>query len=119
AHGFRPIIPKPVSGVSESWHFDHPGSHASVYDYAKNGKYLQMARSAILSIGVKIDPITNQEIAWQQSALIRLSFDPGPIDGAPGERTRSALKDAGCGEEEPSHHLDMLLRARYPAEFGI
>jgi hypothetical protein len=117
AHGFRPIIPKPVAGVSESWHFDLPGSHWAVYQYAKSGKpYAQMARSAILAIGVHVDLVADQGIAALQSGLIRLGFDPGPIDGCFGERTKSELRAAGCQLDQPEIRLNELLRAKFPAE---
>src|ERR1039457_3234285 len=69
AHGFHPIIDTPDPHRSESWHFDCRGSHDAVYQYVQAGKagtmlspYTQMAQSAILAIGVKLDVIPVQDV---------------------------------------------------------
>jgi hypothetical protein len=124
ARGFAPIIPKPIAGVSESWHFDFPGSHKAVYEYVKSGRsksgakpYAQMARSGILAIGVAVDYLADQRIGFLQSGLIRLGYDPGPVDGVLGSRTTDALKAAGCGEEQPELRLNELLEANFSSEY--
>jgi hypothetical protein len=77
-------IDAPNASCSEAWHFDCRGSHDLVYQYVKSGKaghsmapYTQMAQSAILAIGIQVDQVPDQDIAYQQAALIRLGFDPG------------------------------------------
>jgi hypothetical protein len=124
ARGFLPIIDAPISSRSESWHFDCRGSHDLVYKYVKSGKagvsippYTQMARSAILAIGVQVDGIPDQEVAWIQSGLIRLDCDPGRIDGVMGPRTLSAMREAGVDPDDPGGALGMQLKARFPEEF--
>ncbi len=123
ARGFLPIIDAPIAGRSESWHFDCRGSHDAVYKYVQQGKagasippYTQMARSGILSIGVQVDAVPDQAVALLQSALIRLGFDPGRIDGVIGARTLAALRDAGADPDDPAASLTSQLKARYPAE---
>lgn len=125
ARGFQPIIPKPVQGASESWHFDFPGSHKNVYQYVLSGKsgaigkpYAHMARSAILALGVHVDAMADQAAAQLQAALIRLGFDPGPIDGVIASRTRAALVAAGCDLESAAERLGIVLRERFPLEFA-
>ena len=130
AHGFTPIIETPDSRASESWHFDCRGSHAKVYDYVQAGKagsavapYTMMARSAIASIGILLDSAADQNVAFLQSALIRLGFDPGPIDGNRGSRTDKALENAGIKGEsstcaDQARTLVAALRAKYPQEFA-
>ena len=129
AHGFSPIIDTPDTRISESWHFDCRGSHSKVYEYVKAGKagaavapYTMMARSAIASIGILLDAAADQNVAFLQSALIRLGYDPGPIDGSAGARTVTALKDAGLeiGQLRYADHAQSLvtrLRAKFPQEF--
>jgi hypothetical protein len=124
AHGFLPIIDKPESSRSEAWHFDCRGSHAAVYEYVRSGKagaamppYTQMASSAIVSIGIRLDAVHDQDVAFLQSSLIRLGLDPGRIDGVMGDRTRGALKDAGAAGEDAAGVLCALLKEKFPAEF--
>lgn len=124
AHGFLPIIDKPESSRSEAWHFDCRGSHQAVYDYVRSGKagaamppYTQMAASAISAIGVKLDAIHDQDVAFLQASLIRLGLDPGRIDGVLGDRTRGALKDAGASGGDPAGALSALLKEKFPLEF--
>ena len=124
ARGFFPIIDEPIAGRSESWHFDCRGSHEAVYAYVQKGKagasiapYKQMAHSAILAIGVRVDAVPNQDIAWLQSALIRLGFDPGRIDGVMGDRTLSAMREAGADADDPSGSLTTRLKGRFPTEY--
>jgi len=124
AHGFTPIIDKPDPSRSEAWHFDCRGSHQAVYDYVRKGKagaamppYTQMAASAIASIGVQLDAVHDQDVAFLQSALIRLGLDPGRIDGVLGALTRSALKDAGVDGNDPAGQLSALLKKKFPLEF--
>jgi hypothetical protein len=124
AHGFSPIIDTPDPHRSESWHFDCHGSHHAVYEYVQAGKagtmlspYTQMAQSAILAIGVKLDTIPAQDVAFLQAGLIRLGFDPGRIDGVQGNRTVKALGDAGAEMGDPVTWLSNALRAKFPGEY--
>jgi len=124
ARGFMPIIDKPESSRSEAWHFDFRGSHQTVYDYVHSGKagaamppYTQMAASAISSIGVTLDAVHDQDVAFLQAALIRLGLDPGRIDGVMGDRTRGALKDAGVSGGDPAGALSARLKEKFPLEF--
>ena len=124
AHGFLPIIDTPESSRSEAWHFDCRGSHAAVYEYVRSGKagavmppYTQMASSAIASIGIRLDAMHDQDVAFLQSSLIRLGLDPGRIDGVMGERTRGALQDAGAAGDDAAGVLCAQLRAKFPLEF--
>jgi zinc D-Ala-D-Ala carboxypeptidase len=125
ARGFTPIIDAPDASRNEAWHFDCRGSHDAVYQYVKQGKggnqvppYTQMARSAIIAIGVQVDGLPEQGCAFLQAALIRLGFDPGAVDGVMGSRTQSALRDAGADTEDPAGSVSLLLRQRFPAEFS-
>ncbi|MGA8028546.1 MAG: peptidoglycan-binding protein [Bryobacteraceae bacterium] len=124
ARGFLPIIDKPDASRSESWHFDCRGSHSFVYDYVKSGKagtalppYTQMAQSSILAIGVNLDSVPAQDVAYIQSTLIRLGFDPGRIDGITGERTREAAKEAGIDLDSPFETLSRMLQATFASEY--
>lgn len=124
ARGFLPIIDKPLAGRSESWHFDRRGSHQAVYVYVQQGRaggsiapYKQMAHSAILAIGVHVDGLPNQDAATLQSGLIRLGWDPGRIDGVMGERTLSAMREAGVDPDDPMGSLGAKLKERFPEEF--
>jgi hypothetical protein len=124
AHGFFPIIDKPEPSRSEAWHFDCRGSHAAIYEYVRSGKagavmppYTQMAASAISAIGIQLDAVQDQDAAFLQSALIRLGFNPGRIDGVLGDRTRGALKDAGAAGDDPAGVLCALLKKKFPLEF--
>src|ERR1022692_2810004 len=119
AHGFHPIIDAPDPHRSESWHFDCWGSHGAVYDYVKAGKagtmlapYTQMAQSAILAIGVELEVIPAQDVAFLQAGLIRLGFDPGRIDGVMGNRTSAALQAAGADMAGLGSWMGEGLRAR-------
>lgn len=124
ARGFFPIIDQPMQGRSESWHFDCRGSHGAVFDYVQQGKagssiapYKQMAQSAILAIGVRVDTVPDQSVAWLQSALIRLGFDPGRIDGVLGDRTLAALREAGADADDPAGSLTTNLKQNFPREY--
>ena len=125
AHGFFPIVSKPDSGMSESWHFDCRGSHHQVYEYVRAGKagvavppYTQMAYSGILAIGITLDAVPSQDNAYIQAALIRLGFDPGRIDGIIGDRTKGAAKDAGIDLENPIDSLGEALRSKFSKEYA-
>jgi len=125
AHGFTPIIDKPESGRSESWHFDCRGSHAAVYRYVSSGRagavvapYTQMAQSGILALGITLDTVPLQDAAFLQAGLIRLGADPGKIDGVIGDRTRGALKDAGGTMENAAAWLDAQLRTKFVGEYA-
>src|SRR5262249_61856614 len=100
-----------------------------VYRYYENGKgnnfekpYQAMAASAIVAIGVDVDKFGDQQKeAAVQSALIRLGFDIGNLDGVIGPRTRGALQLAGVPSAEAQTMLTALeeqLRASFPAEFS-
>jgi hypothetical protein len=122
--GFFPIIATPDTKLSESWHFDLRGSHAGVYEYVQSGKagahlapYTQMAQSGITAIGVQLETVPDQDIAWVQGTLIRLGFDPGRIDGVQGDRTNNALKDAGVDVQDPVTGLSNLLQSMFPLEY--
>ncbi len=122
--GMVPIINKPDSGMSEAWHFEYRGSHQVVYDYAAAGNvradispYKQAAVSAILGLGIHVDQVKDQNIALVQSALIRLGFDAGPIDGDPGSRTFAALQKAGATMENAEQVLAPRLQESFPLEF--
>lgn len=125
AHGFYPVVERPDPALKEAWHFDCRGSHHAVYEHSKKsrgvgqaGPYPQMARSAILAIGVPLESLPDRDVAFLQSALIRLGFDPGPIDGRLGPRTRAALREAGCPDPEGAAAcLGERLRAAFPLEF--
>jgi D-alanyl-D-alanine dipeptidase len=128
AAGLVPIIAKPTSGVSESWHFERRGSHQLVYDYYKAGKgtnfdspYKAMAASAIVSVGIKVDKFgANQDAAYVQSGLIRLGADIGNIDGAIGKRSKQALTDLGISQASVAAMvagIDAVLKAKFPKEF--
>jgi hypothetical protein len=124
AHGFDPIIDRPDTSLSESWHFDCRGSHGAVYDYVSSGKagisippYAQMSHSSISAIGVPVDAVPSQDVAYIQSSLIRLGFDPGRIDGVAGDRTRGALEDAGVSLDSPFDALANLLRTKFSDEY--
>jgi D-alanyl-D-alanine dipeptidase len=127
-HGLSPIIKTPTAGVSESWHFDCRGSHDLVYQYYKSGKgtnfdkpYTAMAASAILSIGVKVDKFgSRQTEAAIQSALIRLGYEVGNIDGSIGKKTKDTLEEAGIPFTDAETVLTALeekLKAKFPGEF--
>ena len=122
--GMVPIIAQPNSGTSEAWHFEYRGSHQLVYDYAAAGNvradispYKQAAASAILGIGIHVDEAKDQTVALVQSALIRLGFDPGPIDGDPGDRTAAALQKAGATLDTAESVLAPMLQESFPQEY--
>lgn len=122
--GMVPIIASPNAGASEAWHFEFRGSHQLVYDYAAAGNvradispYKQAAASAILGLGIHADQIKDQSVGLVQSALIRLGYDPGPIDGDPGNRTVSALQKAGATLDTAEGVLGPRLQEAFPQEF--
>ena len=122
--GMVPIINKPDAGMSEAWHFEYRGSHQLVYDYAASGNvradispYKQAAASAILGLGIHVDQVRDQNVAMIQSALIRLGYDAGPIDGDPGGRTVAALQQAGATLDTAEGVLGPRLQEKFPQEF--
>jgi hypothetical protein len=122
--GMVPIINKPDSGISEAWHFEYRGSHQLVYDYAAAGNvradispYKQAAASAILGLGIHVDQVKDQSVALVQSALIRLGFDAGPIDGDAGGRTIAALQKAGATLDNAEQVLAPRLQESFPQEY--
>jgi hypothetical protein len=128
ANGLQPIIDKPDSSMSESWHFSCRGSHALVYDYYKKGKgtnfdkpYKAMAASAIVSVGVKVDKFEDGQVeAYVQSALIRLGSEIGNIDGQFGPKTDAALKQRGMqglSKDAIGGAVDKLLQKQFPGEY--
>jgi peptidoglycan hydrolase-like protein with peptidoglycan-binding domain len=76
-----------------------------------------MAQSGITAIGVQLETVPDQDIAWVQGTLIRLGFDPGRIDGVQGDRTNNALKDAGVDVQDPVTGLSNLLQSMFPLEY--
>jgi len=124
ARGFSPIIDSPIPTRSESWHFDCRGSHDAIYKYVQQGNagssippYTQMAHSAILAIGVRVDALPDQSVGYMQSALIRLGFDPGRVDGVMGERTLGAMRNADVDPDDPAGSLALRLKEKFPLEF--
>ena len=124
ARAFLPIIDKPDPSRSEAWHFDCRGSHHMVYEYTRKGKagvsmapYTQMAHSAILAIGVKVDTLPDQGIGSVQAGLIRLGLDPGRIDGILGARTTAALQAAGFDGGDAVGFVSAKLKEKFPLEF--
>lgn len=126
--GLVPIIDKPTSGVSESWHFECRGSHQLVYDYYKARKatnfdspYKAMAASAIVSVGIRVDKFgDNQDAAYVQSGLIRLGATIGAIDGAIGANTKKALTALGIDQSSTAAAvagIGAALKAKFPAEY--
>ena len=125
-HGFSPIIDTPDPHRSESWHFDCRGSHDAVYQYVQAGKagtmlspYTQMAQSAILAIGVELEVIPAQDVAFLQAGLIRLGFDPGRIDGVMGNRTSAALQVAGADMADLVSWMSDAVQAKFPGEYAV
>lgn len=126
-YGVYPIINTPNSSLNEAWHFDCVGSHNKVYQYYATGKatnmkpYQAMAASAILAIGIEVDMFKSKRVeASIQSSLIRLGYDIGSIDGVIGEKTKTALKQAGVNSlnlETILLDLENLLQQQYPQEF--
>lgn len=126
--GVVPIIAQPVSGASESWHFECRGSHQKVYDYyrEKLGRNFRspaaaMAASAIVATGVRVDAFGDKLAGAQiQSALIRLGAILGNLDGDVGPRTRAALEQFGVTASDPAaqlRQLHELLQEKYPEEY--
>lgn len=126
--GVVPIIVQPSTKIAESWHFECRGSHQLVYDHysAKKGTNFMrpaeaMAASAIVSVGLPHDKFKGMgEVAYLQSALIRLGNDIGNIDGDIGPKTLGELASLGvtaAGLAERVQGIDALLRARFPEEF--
>jgi hypothetical protein len=76
-----------------------------------------MACSAIVAIGVKVDAVPDQGVAFVQAALIRLGFDPGRIDGVMGTRTQGAMRAAGVDASDPAGSVSLLLKLRFSGEF--
>ena len=82
--------------------------------------YEAMAASAILAIGVQVDRFNNQKAAAIQSALIRLGHEPGPLDGAIGQKTRNALAAAGIADgtvDAMLLQLEERLIQTFPEEY--
>lgn len=80
-----------------------------------------MATRAIVAIGQRHDAVRDRAVAAIQSALIRLGFDPGPIDGVPGRNTKAAAAAAGVviGDPHALPTLEARLRAAFPAEYSL
>ena len=134
-YGVTPIISKPSKGLSECWHFDKAGSHRIVYDYYASKKgtnmrpYTAMAVSGILACGIEVDTNMQGDQDWLhgrnteafiQSALIRLGYIIGNIDGDIGVRTKYALEKEGLMITDPemiAGALENSLKDRYHEEF--
>jgi hypothetical protein len=55
-----------------------------------------MSMSGVIALGIHVDEFQDrQKEAALQFGLIRLGFEPGPVDGFVGKRTRAALEQAG------------------------
>jgi hypothetical protein len=126
ARGFYPIIDAPEISRSEAWHFDCRGSHQGVYEYVRAGRagaamapYTQMAQSAILALGVPLEKVPDQDVAFVQAGLIRLGLDPGRIDGILGVRTEAALKDAGVAGPDLAGALSQRLKEKFPSSSDV
>lgn len=125
--GLTPIIATPNPSADEAWHFDCRGSHDRVYKYyaaAANPvlkPYTAMSISAVLAIGGRVDRMAHGlDAAAVQCALIRLGFDPGPIDGFIGPATRTALAQAGVVSTNAAsmrEELEFWLRTTFPREY--
>ena len=128
-HGVLPIVTRPDTKLSESWHFSCRGSHTLVYNYYKANKgdnfaspYAAMAASGIVSIGQQVDILGPDVIsAYIQSGLIRLGAEIGDLDGKIGPKTNGALRDIGIdGKLAPPDKADLIdqkLQAAFPDEF--
>jgi peptidoglycan hydrolase-like protein with peptidoglycan-binding domain len=79
--------------------------------------YTQMAHSGIVAIGVQVDGLPDQGVAFLQAALIRLGLDPGRIDGVIGPRTQGAMQDAGLDPNDPAGFVSQRLKQQFPGEF--
>ena len=124
--GFLPIIKKPDDSASEAWHFDHAGSHRLVEEYARDhnvfNPYGEMAASAILSEGIRVQKFLNRQAeANIQYGLVRLGHELGLIDGFIGTKTNAALVEAGIDpsgtKEEILAAVELQLRDKFPEEY--
>ena len=130
SHGVLPIVNKPDTKLSESWHFSCRGSHALVREYylAKKGDnfkspYAAMAASAIVSVGQVVDDLGHDVFSpYIQSGLIRLGFQIGNLDGTLGPKTNAILHGLGIADslsvEAKADLIDRKLREKFPAEFS-
>lgn len=130
-YGVFPIIPKPISGKSESWHFDRRGSHQIVYQYYVDKKgtnfppYKAASASAILSVGIQVDDFgSNQKQAAIQSCVIRLGKTIGNIDGQIGRKTTAALRELGIAYnanqvDQALQEVEHLVQEQFPEEFRM
>lgn len=128
-YGVFPIIPKPISGKSESWHFDRRGSHQIVYQYYADKKganfpsYKAASASAILSAGIQVDDFgKNQQQAAIQSCAIRLGENIGNIDGQIGRKTIAALLRLGVvfdsgNLDQVLQEVEHLVQEKFPEEY--
>lgn len=126
--GIVPIIDKPDPKVPECWHFECRGSHQKVKAYYEAGKgsnfddaYHAMAASAIVAVGLPHDRFKGcEDVAYLQSALIRLGRDVGNMDGQVGPKTIAGLQALGIGATATPERIsavDALLWQAFPAEF--
>lgn len=125
-HGVVPILSEPNPRASECWHFECRGSHQRVYDYYRQNGWSRpargMATSAILALGQRHDEVRDLTIGRIQGALIRLGFEPGPVDGVVGKSTTAAAANAGVSLEHPAAALGALesrLASAFPAEHTL
>ncbi len=112
----------PISEAKEIWHFECRGSHQKIIDYyRKNGfenAKLAMNHSAMLAVGVPVVKYLDcQKEANIQASLIRLGYDPGPIDGIIGPRTRAALEQANIDTNLPVAYIEEILQKQLVKEF--
>lgn len=125
AHGVVPIIATPDASQKECWHFECRGSHQLVYDHYAAGKgsnmkpATAMAVSGILSLGLRVDSLTDLDAAAIQASLIRLGHDIGNIDGAIGPKTRAVIQQLGITGDNVQIRLALqeLLQSRFPGEY--
>jgi len=127
-HGIVPIIPEPNPKTSECWHFECRGSHRKVKEYYEAGRgsnfedpYHAMAASAIVAVGVPHDRFKGcEDVAYLQSALIRLGQDVGNLDGLVGPKTLAGLQALGIVATPLPDRVaavDALLWKAFPEEF--
>lgn len=102
--GFRPIIDKPDSTLSEAWHFDYCGPWDNVR--TKFG-YSLAAKCAILDIGNWNPKESESKVKsmFVQAQLLRLDYNIGEVDGVLGTKSKQAL----AKEKLEKSNLDEII----------